>query len=107
MRKYSDDERKEMLEESREVYKHSRILGRVTGIVADHCLQELQYFQAREQLATWRRNHGYDHHDSWMHGTLPLSPQDFTASLWSDLQELKDAISMSGGLGPAEDKGIP
>ena len=31
-----------------------------------------------------------------MHGTLPLSPQEFTASLWFELQELKDAISMSG-----------
>ena len=29
-----------------------------------------------------------------MHGTLSLSPQESTASLWSDLQELKDAISM-------------
>ena len=35
-----------------------------------------------------------------MHGTRPLSPQEFTASLWSDLQELKDAISMSGRARP-------
>ena len=35
-----------------------------------------------------------------MHGTLPLSPQEFTASLWSDLEELKDAISMSGKARP-------
>ena len=45
MRKYSDDELKEMLEESREVSKHLRKLGRVMGIVADYRLQELQYFQ--------------------------------------------------------------
>ena len=32
-----------------------------------------------------------------MHGTLPLSPQEFTASLRSDLQEFKDAISMAEG----------
>ena len=31
-----------------------------------------------------------------MHGTLTLSPQEFTVSLGSDLQELKDAISISG-----------
>ena len=49
-----------------------------------------------EQLATWKRTHGYDHDDSWVHGTRPLSPQEFTASLWSDSQELKDVISMSG-----------
>ena len=35
-----------------------------------------------------------------MHGTLPLSPHEFTASLWSDLQELKDAISMFGKARP-------
>ena len=34
--------------------------------------------------------------DNWFHGprSLPLTPQEFNASLWSDLQELKDAISM-------------
>ena len=37
-----------------------------------------------------------------MHGTLPLSPQEFTARLWSDLQELKDAISMSGKARPRQ-----
>ena len=75
MKKYSNDELKEMLEESREASKHSRKLGRVMGIVADRRLQQLQYFQAREQLATWRRTHGYDRDDSWMHGTLLLPPQ--------------------------------
>ena len=35
-----------------------------------------------------------------MHGTHPLSPQELTASLWSDLQELKDAISISGRARP-------
>ena len=100
MRKYSDDEVKEMIEESREASKHSSTLGRVMGIVADHRLQQLQHFQAMEQLATRRRTHGYDRDDSWMHGTLPLSPQELTASLWSDLQELKDTISMSGRARP-------
>ena len=35
-----------------------------------------------------------------MHGTRPSSPQEFTANLWSDLQESKDAISMSGRVRP-------
>ena len=100
MRKYSDDELKKMLEESREASKHSRKLGRVMGIVADRRLQQLQHFQAMKQLATWRRTHGYDRDESWMHDTLLLSPQEFTASVWSDLQELKDAISMSGKARP-------
>ena len=71
MRKYSDDELKVMLEESKETSKHSRKLGRGMGIVADRRLQQLQHFQTMEQLATWRRTHGYDRDDSWMHGTRP------------------------------------
>ena len=35
-----------------------------------------------------------------MHGTRPFSPQKITVSLWSDLQELKDAISISGRARP-------
>ena len=89
-----------MLEESREASMHLRKLDRVMETVADHRLKELQYFQSREQLATWRRTHGYDRDDSCMPGTLHLSPQEFTASLRSDLQELKDAISMSGRTRP-------
>ena len=100
MKKYSDDELKEMLEESREASMHLRKLDRVMDTVADHRLKELQYFQSREQLATWRRTHGYDRDDSCIPGTLHLSPQEFTASLRSDLQELKDAISMSGRTRP-------
>ena len=36
-----------------------------------------------------------DGEDNWFYGprSLPLTPQEFSASLWSDLQELKDAIS--------------
>ena len=94
MRKCSDEEMKTMLEESREASKHSRKLGRVMGIVADHYLQQLKCFQAREQLATWRRAHGYDRGDSWMYGTRPLSPEEFIQSLWSEVNALKDAISM-------------
>ena len=29
-----------------------------------------------------------------MHGTRPLSPEEFTQNLWSELNTLKDAISM-------------
>ena len=64
MRIYSDDELKEMLEESKEASKHLRKLGRVMGIVADHRLQQLQHSRAMDQLATWRRTHDYDRDDS-------------------------------------------
>ena len=93
-RKYSDEELKTMLTESREASKHSRKLGRVMEIVGDHRLQQLKHFHAREQLAPWRRAHGYDREDSWMDGTRPLSSKEFTANLWSEGNTLKDAISM-------------
>ena len=60
----------------------------------------MKYLQALEKLATWRRMNGFDRvadgEDNWLHGprSLPPTPQEFTASMWSDLQELKDAISM-------------
>ena len=52
MKKYSDEELKAVLAESREASKHSWKLGRVMEIVAYHRLQQLKHFQAREQLAT-------------------------------------------------------
>ena len=30
-----------------------------------------------------------------MHGTRPLAPEDFTASLWEEVNALKEEISMS------------
>ena len=98
--KYSKEEILVVLAESKQERKRLRKLGKVMETVAAYRLKELQHFQAREQLVTWRRTHGYDRDDSWMPGTRPLSPQEFTASSWSDLQELKDAISMSGRAKP-------
>ena len=84
---YSEDEISAVLAESEQARKHRQKLAKVTETAAAYRLKELQHFQAMEPLATWRRTHGYDRDDSWMHGTRPLSPQEFTASLWSDLQE--------------------
>ena len=97
---YSEEEISAVLAESEQERKRLRKLGNVMETVVAYRLKELQHFQAMTQLATWRRTHGYDRDDSWMHGARPLSPQEFTASLWSDLQELKDAISMSGRARP-------
>ena len=36
-----------------------------------------------------------------MYGARPLSPQEFTASLWAEVNELKDAISMPVRGGPS------
>ena len=101
--KYSDEELKAMLAKSREASKHPRKLGRVMEIVADHRLQQLKHFPAREQLATWRRAHGYDRitgdDKQWASRPLPLTPEQVTQSLWSELKALRDAISMPKGDG--------
>ena len=96
---YSEEEIFAVLNESEQARKHRQTLAKVTETVAAYCLRKMKTFQAREHLATWR-THGFDREDSWMHGILPLSPQELTASLKSDLQELKDAISMSGKARP-------
>ena len=72
---YSEDEISAVLAASKQARKHRQKLAKVTETVAAYRLKELQPFQAMKQLATWRRTHGYDRDDSWMHGTRPLSPQ--------------------------------
>ena len=91
---YSEEEISAVLTASEQERKRLQKLGKVIETVAAYRLRELKTFQAREQLATRRRTHGYDRDDSWMHGTRPLSPQELTTSLWSEVKALKDAISM-------------
>ena len=72
----------------------------ITKTVAAHRIQKMRDLLAFEELATWGRMNGFDRvvdgEDNWFHGprSLPLTPQEFNASLRSDLQELKDVISM-------------
>ena len=98
IRKCSDEELKAMLDEARETSKHSRKLGRVLGIVAAHRLQQMKEFLAYEELATWRRMDGFDRiaADDNQRASLPLplTPEQFTQSLWSEVNALKDEISM-------------
>ena len=98
--RYSEDEISAVLGALDQERKRLQKQGKVMETLAAYRLKELQHFQAREQLATWRRTHGYDGDESWMHGTRPFSPPEFTASLWSDLEEVKDAISMSSRARP-------
>ena len=92
IRKCSDEELKTMLDEAREASKHSRKLGRV------------KEFLAYQKLATWRRMNGFDRivkgEENWSHvyRSLPPTPEQYTASLWSEVNALKNAISM-----PTED----
>ena len=68
------------------------------GIVADHHLQQMKDLQALEKLATWKRMNGFDRiaadDNQWVSRPLPLTPKQFTQKLWSEVNVLKDAISM-------------
>ena len=53
-----------------------------------------------EELAIWRRMNGFDRvaedEESCFHGHhfLPPTPEEYAATLWSEVNALKDAISM-------------
>ena len=68
----------------------------VTETVDAHRLEKLRELLAYEKLATFGRMNGYDRgvdrEYDW--GSLPPTPREFYASLRSDFQKLKDAISM-------------
>ena len=72
----------------------------LTETVDAHHLRKMTDLLAFEKLATWRRMNGFDRvvdgEDDWFRGhrSLPLTLQEFSASLRSDLQELKNAISI-------------
>ena len=88
-----------MIAESREAYKRLRKLIMIRKTVATHRLKELRHLRAVEKLATWRRIYGFDRledvNDQWVHGPLRPTPEQTTASMWSDLNALKDATSVS------------
>ena len=101
IRKYSDEELTTILDEAGEASKHARKLGSVMGIVAAHRIKQMKEFLMYEELAMWRRENGFDRvaddEENWFggHSSLPLTPDQYTASLWSEVDALKDAISMS------------
>ena len=98
--KYSDEELTAMLVETGEASKHARKRGRVMGIVAAHRLKQMRTLLMYEELATWRRENGFDREmegeESCFtgHRSLPPTPQEYYASLWLEVNALKDAISM-------------
>ena len=98
--KYLEDEMSAIIAESREACKYLRKLGKIMKTVATHRLKELRHLHAVEKLATWRKTYGFDRLEDgdnhWVHGPLPPMPEQIIASMWSDLNTLKDVISMSG-----------
>ena len=54
-----------------------------------------------EELAIWRRENGFDRAEEsyfYVHRSLPPTPEQYYAGLWSEVDALKEAISK-----PAED----
>ena len=94
----------DVLFESEQEKERRRISAIVTKTVDALRLKHIREFFAYQQLATWRRMNGFDRvegEESCYHGhrSLPPTPQEYYAGLWSGVNSLKEAISM-----PAEDK---
>ena len=89
-----------VLFESEKDRKRRRMLAIVTETVDAHRLMKMRELLAFEKLATWRKMNGFDRvvdgEKKWFHDhrSLPLTPGQYTASLRSELQKLKNAISM-------------
>ena len=99
-KEYSEDEIHAVLVESEQDRKSRRVLAKVTETVEAHPLQQMKDLLTLEKLATWRRMNGFDRvadgEDDWFHDprSLPPTPEEFAAALWSKVNELKNAISM-------------
>ena len=108
-KKYLEEEISAVLAESRDAQKHLQKSGRVMKTVAAHRLKKLRHPQVVEKLATWRRTRGFDRitddDKQWASHPLPPTSEQFTASLWSDLNEIKDAASLSSKDGSSRARG--
>ena len=97
---YSEKETLDVLFESEQDRKRRRMQAIATETVNAHRLRKMRNLLAFEKLVTWRRMNGFDQvvegEENWFHGhrSLPLTPEHYTASLRSELQELKNAVSM-------------
>ena len=97
---YSEEEILAVLVESDQDRKRRRMLAIVTETVEAHRLQKMRDLLTSEKLATWRRMNGFDRvadgEDNWFHGprSLPPTPEEYAADLWSQVNALKNAISM-------------
>ena len=96
---YTQEEIFAILFESGQDRKRRRMQAIITEIVDAHRLRKMRDLLEFEKLATWRRMNGFDRvvdrEDNWFHArSLPPTPQEFSASLRSELQKLKDAVSI-------------
>ena len=102
-KRYTKKEVLDVLFESEQEKERRRILAIVTKIVDALPLKNMTEFLAYQQLATWRRMNSFDRvegEETCFHGhrSLPPTPQECYVGLWSEVNSLKEAISM-----PAKD----
>ena len=73
---------------------------RLQAIVCDHHLKQVKEFLLYNELAIWRRENGFDRVEAVKknrfgdHRLLPPTPEQYYASLWAEVDALKEAISM-------------
>ena len=97
---YTKKEVLDVLFESEEE-KESRRISAIIIKAADAIrLKKCERIPRIKKLATWRRMNGFDRvaddEKNWFggHRSLPPTSEQYTASLWSEVDALKDAISM-------------
>ena len=72
---------------------------RLQAIVCDHHLKQVKDFLLYNELAIWRRENGFDRVEAVEknrlgdHRSLPPTPEQYYASLWAEVDALKEAIS--------------
>ena len=97
---YTEDEVYGVLFESERERKRREMLTRVTKTVAAHRIKQMREFIMYEELAIWRRENGFDRVVEgeeicfYVHRSLPPTPEKYYAGLWSEVNALRDAISM-------------
>ena len=79
--------------------KRERNRRRLQAIVCDHHLKQVKDFLLYNELAIWRRENGFDRVEAVEknrlgdHRSLPPTPEQYYASLWAEVDALKEAIS--------------
>ena len=72
---------------------------RLQAIVCDHHLKQVKDFLLYNELAIWRRENGFDRVEAVEknrlgdHRLLPPTPEQYYASLWAEVDALKETIS--------------
>ena len=84
---YTQKEVFDILFESEQNRNRRRMQAIAIETVGAHRLQKRRDLLAFEKLATWRRMTGFDRiaadDNQWASRPLPLTPEQFTQSLWS------------------------